>query len=81
MVRIKVTSELAEQLLSAGEPVELVDASGRMLGTFMGTETDSAKGWQHLMPELTEEEIQRRLASNEPGLTTEELKAKLQELP
>lgn len=80
MVRITIDDALKEKLLGSGDVVELCDESGRLLGRILPQKEDPLEGWTPLMPELSEEEYQRRLASNEPGLTTEQLKERLRNM-
>jgi hypothetical protein len=63
MSRLVVDALLPEKLRVATEPVELVDASGRVLGTYF-PELETTK-WENLEPQLSPEELERR--RREPG--------------
>lgn len=80
MVRITIDEELTQKLLAAGGIADLCDPSGRVVGHVFAERGDPSLDWREVLPELTDDEIERRLNSNEPGLTTEQVKAKLREL-
>jgi len=80
MTRITIDDEQKKLLLKADGIVELCDASGRLLGEMLPEKENPLEGWEPITPPISEEELQRRILSNEPGITTEELKARLGEL-
>ena len=85
MIRITIDDEQKKKLLDAEGIVELCDTSGRLLGKILPAKAHSSKkpsleGWEPVTPPISEEELQRRIHSKEPGITTEELKARLREL-
>lgn len=76
MVRITIDEKLKEQLLASGSVVELCDESGKLVARALPAPPQATDPWA-LFPELTEEEIQSRCNSNEPGLTTDQVKQHL----
>lgn len=58
MSRIVVDGTLPEKLKDLVDPVELCDASGRVLGVF--TPAFAPSKWEGLEPEISEEELDRR---------------------
>ncbi len=79
MVRITIDNELKAKLLAATGVVELCDESGELLAQAILNRNKIPEGWVRITPELSEAEYQRRLNSNEPGITTEELLSRLRE--
>lgn len=81
MKRISIDEELRRKLLNLDNDLELCDEEGKVLARVVrstpGTDLDS---WVPLTPEISPEEIQRRLNSNEPRYTTEQVIAKLRSL-
>lgn len=84
MVRITIDAELSEKLRTADEGTELCDPSGRVVARITPIAPSADETNSHgiedpwaLFPELTEEEIERRCNSDEPGLSTAEVKAYL----
>ncbi|MEN1679135.1 MAG: hypothetical protein AAGJ46_06050 [Planctomycetota bacterium] len=73
MVRITIDEETRKKLLASGEVVELIDESGKLLGRVLPHKEDSLDGWVPITPELSDEEYQRRMHSDGPTMTTEEL--------
>jgi hypothetical protein len=72
MSRIMVDDMLPQILPRLIFPVELCDASGRVLGTF--TPATDPSEWEGLEPEISEEELAERLRE-EGGRTTEDILA------
>jgi hypothetical protein len=68
--------DLAFKLSVRGQPVELVDETGRVLGVYTPAPIDPAA----LGPDLSEEEYQRRLSDPRPGYTGEQVLARLRSL-
>lgn len=79
MVRITIDDELKKKLLASGEVVELVDASGKLLARVLPELEEFPNGWEAITPEITDEELKRRLAYDGPGISTEELLRRLRE--
>jgi len=67
MKQIVVDAKLAEQLVQATEPVELIDPSGRL------EPKSDLSGWVPLTPEISDEELERRANANEKRFTTAEV--------
>ena len=63
MSRLIADAMLPEKLKTLSQPVELVDASGHILGTFL-PHFDASK-WEGLEPQISAEEMERR--RKEPG--------------
>jgi len=80
MIRITIDDEQKKKLLDAEGIVELCDASGRLLGKILPEKENLLEGWEPITPPLSEEELQRRINSKEPGISAEELKMRLREL-
>lgn len=73
MIRITVDELQKKQLLNSDGIVELCDESGRVIAKATPLSQEKIDPWS-LFPELTEEEIERRCNSGEPGLTTQQVK-------
>jgi hypothetical protein len=72
VVRITIDDDLSAQVLSASGVVELYDSTGRLIGVVTPAPPKGGGHWEKFL-ELTEEEIDRRCTSPEPGLTTQEV--------
>jgi hypothetical protein len=77
MTRIVVDEELGKQLLSAKQPVELCDGSGRVLARVMPRLDLSKYGPKE--PPISEEELSRREKSDQ-WYTTEQVLEHLRSL-
>lgn len=77
MVQITISDELKNQLLAAGGEVQLCDSTGAHVANATPRRDAIPPGWVCLTPELSEEEYQRRLNSTDPGISGEELLARL----
>ena len=77
MTQIIVDGSVANQM-RLGQPAEICDPTGRVLGCFvpMGDMTD----WEQLTPDVSEEELVRRLNANEKTYTTAEVIKHLESL-
>lgn len=73
MTRIVIDPALLSRLTAARGPVEFCDAEGMVVGTFQAKVTD--EDWWRNPPE-SEEELDRRCASNE-GKTMAEVRARV----
>jgi hypothetical protein len=78
MTRITIDAKLAETLRQHGTGAELCDEEGNTVGRFV-PELDLAE-WEPASPGISEEELHRRANSNEKGITTAELIARLERL-
>jgi hypothetical protein len=77
MTKLIVDATLPEKLTGLLHPVELCDAGGRVLGRYF-PQLDPAE--YDLEPQISEEERQRRLNSNEKRYTTAEVLEHLRKL-
>jgi len=64
--------------LSAGQPAELCDSSGKVLGRFVPLVDRS--NWKTIPPGISEEELERRSKSTGKRYTTAEVIAHLEKL-
>ena len=78
MFRVIIDAKLAEKLKQYSTLTELCDEAGNTVGRFY-PEIDLAK-FEAVTPEISEEELRRRLNSNEPRYTTAEVLARLEKL-
>ena len=78
MTRITIDAKLAEKLRQHGSRAELCDENGNTVGNFV-PEIDLAE-WEPASPGVSEEELQRRANSNEKGISTAGLIARLEKL-
>jgi hypothetical protein len=77
MTRLIVDAMLPDKLSTLTEPVDLCNSQGRILGQFFPV-LDPVK--YDLEPQISDEEIRRRLQSLEPSYTTAEVLARLEKL-
>jgi hypothetical protein len=75
MTRLFVDATLPAKLRLVGEPVELCDESGRILGRFFPSIDPRRHG--PLEPQVSEEELLRREQANEKRYSTAEVLAHL----
>jgi hypothetical protein len=78
MTRVTVDSMLMGRLLNLSEPLELCDESGQVLGRFFPNQVPDDPALRE--PQITEEEIRRRLQST-TWYSTPEVLARLDRLP
>lgn len=78
MTRIILDPALANQLHSLKQPAEMCDPSGTVLGRFVPVADLSE--WEPITPDASEEELDRREASNQKRYTTAEVLAHLEKL-
>jgi hypothetical protein len=76
MTKLIVDASLPDKLANLVQPVELCDATGRVLGRYFPQLDPSA---YNLEPKISEDEIRRRTKSDK-WYTTEEVLAHLQSL-
>jgi hypothetical protein len=67
------------RLEGVSEIVEPCDESGRLLGEFVPKRLDLSR-WEPVTPEISDEELQRRLNSDEKRYTTTEVIKHLESL-
>jgi hypothetical protein len=79
MSRITLDASVAKQLLNLQGPVEICDPTGKVLGRFLPK--IDLSDWEPLSPGISDEELQRRINSNEKRYTTAEVLAYLEKLP
>ena len=77
MTRIILDANLASKLNELGQPVELCDPSGQVVGRFV-PRIDLSQ-WEPMTPEVSEEELDRREQANEKRYTTAKVLAHLEE--
>jgi hypothetical protein len=78
MTRITIDADLRQKLMNFTTPLELCDEGGHVLGHLMpSTPWSDPEDWVEITPPVTEEEMQRRLSSDEPTYSTSELIEKL----
>lgn len=78
MTRVTLDAALASKLMELHFPVELCDASGRVLGRFIPM-IDLSE-WEEITPAVSEEELDRLAKSGEKRYTTAEVLAYLEKL-
>jgi hypothetical protein len=81
MVRVTVNDELRRMFHDFKDAVEICDEDGRVLARFQPSApwTDPDQ-WEFLTPEISDEEIERRMAANGPRHTTAQVIEKLSKL-
>ena len=78
MTQITLDASMSSRLNAVVRPVELCDPSGKVLGRFVPL-IDLSE-WEPLSPDISEEELDRRAASQEKRYTTAEVLARLEKL-
>ena len=75
MTRITIDDELRQKLLNFSQDIELCDDQGYVIARVQrSTPLNDPENWVELTPPMSEEELQAALNSNEPGISTAELK-------
>jgi hypothetical protein len=82
MSRIILDASQIQQLHSANGPVELCDPSGKVVGRYVPVPRPLSElsEWELVGPEISDEELERRLNSDEPCYTTAEVLEYLRKL-
>ena len=81
MTRIVVDTNMISQLGGLNQDSEVWNAQGEFLGRFLAsTPNTDPEHWEWLTPEVSAEEIQRRINSGEPRYSTAEVLDKLRAL-
>ena len=78
MTRVVLDADSASRLYDVSHTVELCDPSGRVLGRFIPASDLSQ--WEPMIPDVTEDELERREQSNEKRYSTAEVLAHLENL-
>jgi hypothetical protein len=78
MTRIVIDANMSTQLHSLTQPVEVCDASGRLIGRFIPI-IDMTE-WEPVSSDISETELARRAASAEKRYTTQEVLGHLERL-
>jgi len=78
MTQIILDATTSSKLHKLEQPVELCDPSGRVLGRFVPL-IDLSE-WEPLSPDISEEELNRRMNSKEKRYTTREVLDHLEKL-
>jgi hypothetical protein len=74
MTRVTIDADLRKKLLNCATPLELCDERGTVLARLMpSTPLTDPEDWIELTPPVSDEELQRRLNSDEPTYSTEEV--------
>jgi hypothetical protein len=74
MTRIKIDAELKKKLLYFQSPIELCNEAGQVIARVIpSTPFNDPDNWEELTPPISDEELERRINSDEPTLTTQEL--------
>jgi hypothetical protein len=75
MTRITIDDELRKKLLNFSQDIELCDDQGLVIARVQrSTPLSDPENWVELTPPISEEELQAALNSQEPGISTAELK-------
>jgi hypothetical protein len=81
MTRVILDEEMRKKLLDCIKPLELCNEAGIVLARLTpspdGSDPDD---WDELTPPVSDEEIQRRIDSDEPTFTTQDLVERIQQL-
>jgi hypothetical protein len=82
MARIVLDANQVQQLYSSAGRVELCDASGKVLAEALPVPRPLAElaDWEPVTPDVSDQEIERRLNSKAKNLTTAEVLAHLRKL-
>ena len=78
MTRVTLDAETRGKLLNLAEPLELCDESGRVLARVLPAYDPEEYG--PLEPQISQEELKRRLQSKSKTYSTEEVLAQLERL-
>ncbi len=78
MTQIILDANLSGRLDQLGQPAELCDPSGKVIGRFVPVVNLSL--WEPVTPEVSEDELDRRANSNERRYSTAEVLAHLEKL-
>jgi len=82
MAQIILDATQAQQLCAAVGPIDLCNADGKVLGRVLPVPRPLAdlSEWEPVSPEISEEEMERRLNSDEKCFTTAEVLEYLRKL-
>jgi hypothetical protein len=74
MTRVTIDEEMQKKLLDCAKPLELCNEAGVVLARLTpSTPWTNPGDWEELTPPVSDEELQRRLNSNEPTHSTQEV--------
>jgi hypothetical protein len=74
MTRVTVDAELKRKLLHFSTPLELCDEAGQVVARLLpSTPWNDPENWVELTPPVSDEELERRMNSDEPTYSTQEL--------
>jgi hypothetical protein len=74
MTRVTVDADLRKKLLNCATPLELCDEAGQVLARLTpSTPRTDAQNWIELTPPVSDQELLRRLSSDEPTYSTQEV--------
>jgi hypothetical protein len=68
---------MQDKLLVSDEVIELYDPAGKLLGRILPAMKDPLQGWEPLTPELSDDELKHRMEYDGPGISTDDLIARL----
>jgi hypothetical protein len=81
MTKVTVDAELRKKLLYFKTPLELCDEAGQVIARLTpSTPWNDPDNWVELTPPVSEDELQRRMSSDEPTYTTQELLDQLRQV-
>ena len=81
MKRITIDADLQKTFRYFIEPLELCDESGQVVARIIpSTPWNDPENWKWIGSDFSEEELKRRIDSNEPTFTTQEIIEKIKEL-
>ena len=78
MGKITIDADLLAKLRTLTQPMELCEPSGRVVGKFLPTLDPSE--WDSVEPQISDEEIQRRLRAKGKTYSTAQVLAHLEKL-
>jgi hypothetical protein len=81
MTRVILDEEMRKKLFDCTKPLELCNEAGIVLAHLMPSlDGIDADDWEDLTPPASDEEIQRRIDSDEPTFTTQDLVERIKRL-
>jgi hypothetical protein len=78
VTKIMLDPSTSDKLQGFKDPIQLCDPTGRILGQFVPS--SSMSEWEPVTPDVTEEELSRRLNSQEKRYSTAEILKRLESL-
>jgi hypothetical protein len=80
MTRVTVDANVQKLFLNFTRPLELCDESGAVRAKLVPCPVEDSDEWIDLTADISDEEIERDIASGEDGYTTEELIAEIKKM-